>query len=45
MAAPPLNGFVVRRRPISVLKTGDEAGEDTKLLAVPIDRLRPLYGA
>jgi inorganic pyrophosphatase len=34
---------VVRCRPIGLLKMSDEAGGDTKLLAVPIDRLTPLY--
>ncbi len=36
-------GVVVRCRPIGLLKMSDEAGGDTKLLAVPIDRLTPLY--
>jgi len=36
-------GVVVRCRPIGLLKMVDEAGEDTKLLAVPIDKLTPLY--
>jgi inorganic pyrophosphatase len=36
-------GVVVRCRPIGLLKMSDEAGEDTKLLAVPIDKLTPLY--
>jgi len=36
-------GVVVRVRPIGILKMTDEAGGDTKLLAVPIDRLTPLY--
>jgi inorganic pyrophosphatase len=36
-------GVVVRVRPIGILKMTDEAGEDTKLLAVPIDKLTPLY--
>jgi inorganic pyrophosphatase len=36
-------GVVVRCRPIGMLKMTDEAGEDTKLLAVPIDKLTPLY--
>jgi len=36
-------GVVVRCRPIGILKMVDEGGEDTKLLAVPIDRLTPLY--
>ncbi|HYC37960.1 MAG TPA: inorganic diphosphatase [Usitatibacter sp.] len=36
-------GVVVRCRPIGLLKMTDEGGGDTKLLAVPIDRLTPLY--
>jgi inorganic pyrophosphatase len=36
-------GVVVRCRPIGLLKMTDEAGGDTKLLAVPIDKLTPIY--
>jgi inorganic pyrophosphatase len=36
-------GVVVRCRPIGLLKMSDEAGNDTKVLAVPIDKLTPLY--
>ena len=36
-------GVVVRCRPLGLLEMTDEAGGDTKLLAVPIDRLTPLY--
>jgi len=36
-------GVVVRCRPIGLLKMSDEAGNDTKVLAVPIDKLPPLY--
>jgi len=44
MAPHPLvSGSVVRCRPIGMLKMRDEAGADTKLLAVPIDKLSPLY--
>jgi len=38
-------GVVVRCRPIGMLKMSDEAGTDTKVLAVPIDKLTPLYRA
>jgi len=38
-ALPP--GVVVRCRPIGMLKMTDEAGEDAKLLAVPVDKLTP----
>ncbi|MES2236671.1 MAG: inorganic diphosphatase [Rugosibacter sp.] len=40
-ALPP--GVVVRCRPIGMLKMVDEAGEDAKLLAVPVDKLTTLY--
>jgi inorganic pyrophosphatase len=36
-------GVVVRCRPIGLLNMTDEAGQDSKLLAVPIPRLTPLY--
>lgn len=36
-------GVVVRCRPLGVLKMEDEAGGDSKLLAVPIDRTLPWY--
>ena len=38
-----ITGVVVRCRPIGVLKMEDDAGDDTKLLAVPVDKLTPLY--
>ena len=38
---PP--GVVVRCRPIGMLKMTDEAGDDAKLLAVPVDKLTPMY--
>jgi inorganic pyrophosphatase len=41
--APLISGVVVRCRPIGMLKMSDEAGEDTKVLAVPIDKLSSLY--
>ena len=40
---PLITGVVVRCRPIGMLKMEDEAGDDTKVLAVPIDKLSPLY--
>ena len=36
-------GVVVRCRPIGILNMTDEAGSDKKILAVPIDKLTPLY--
>jgi inorganic pyrophosphatase len=40
---PLISGVVVRCRPVGMLKMTDEAGEDTKLLAVPIDKVCTLY--
>ena len=36
-------GVVVPCRPIGILKMEDEAGGDAKLLAVPIDKILPIY--
>jgi len=41
--APLLSGCVIRCRPIGVLKMTDEAGEDAKILAVPVEKLTPCY--
>ncbi len=40
---PLITGVVVRCRPIGMLQMEDEAGGDAKILAVPIDKLSPLY--
>jgi inorganic pyrophosphatase len=40
---PLISGVVVRCRPIGMLKMTDEAGGDSKLLAVPIDKLCNIY--
>jgi inorganic pyrophosphatase len=40
---PLLPGVVVQCRAVGVLKMQDEAGEDAKLVAVPISKLTPLY--
>ena len=40
---PLIPGVVVRCRPIGMLKMIDEAGGDEKLLAVPVDKLTPIY--
>ena len=40
---PVVHGSVIRCRPIGMLAMTDEAGVDTKLLAVPVDKLCPLY--
>src|SRR4026208_2014753 len=38
-----ITGVVLRCRPVAMLRMEDEAGDDTKVLAVPIDKLTPLY--
>ena len=40
---PVAMGAVVPCRAIGVLKMDDEAGGDAKLLAVPIDKVLPIY--
>ena len=40
---PLISGVVVRCRSLGMLKMTDEAGEDAKVLAVPIDKLCGLY--
>ena len=40
---PLLTGIVVRCRPVGLLRMEDESGEDTKILAVPIDSSCGLY--
>ena len=40
---PLITGVVLQCRPIGMLKMSDEAGDDTKLLAVPVDKLSSLY--
>lgn len=40
---PLLPGSVVRCRPIAVLEMTDEAGGDSKILAVPVKKLSGLY--
>ena len=40
---PLITGVVVRCRPVGMLRMKDEAGDDTKILAVPIVKLTPLY--
>lgn len=40
----PVNRYcVLRCRPIGVLNMEDEAGMDKKILAVPVDKLTPIY--
>jgi inorganic pyrophosphatase len=40
---PLISGSVVRARPIGMLAMTDEAGPDAKLLAVPVEKLLPMY--
>lgn len=40
---PVVPGAVIRSRPIGVLMMHDEAGQDEKVLAVPVERLNPYY--
>jgi inorganic pyrophosphatase len=40
---PLLSGSVIRVRPIGLLKMTDEAGPDSKILAVPVDKLTKQY--
>lgn len=40
---PVISGSVIRCRPIGVLKMEDEAGQDAKVLAVPVDKICQLY--
>ncbi|HYD58314.1 MAG TPA: inorganic diphosphatase [Burkholderiales bacterium] len=43
MPLPLVPGCVIRCRPIGMLAMTDEAGEDTKVIAVPIDKVFPAY--
>lgn len=40
---PLISGSVVKVRPIGMLRMTDEAGEDAKVLAVPTEKLLPMY--
>jgi inorganic pyrophosphatase len=40
---PVVPGCIIRSRPIGVLMMEDEAGQDEKILAVPVDKLHPFY--
>jgi len=40
---PLKGGTVIACRPVGVLSMSDESGEDAKIMAVPIDRLSPIY--
>ncbi|MBE0494325.1 MAG: inorganic diphosphatase [Thiomicrospira sp.] len=40
---PLMVGSVIRCRPIGVLKMSDDGGEDAKVIAVPVNKLTPIY--
>ncbi|WFE69057.1 inorganic diphosphatase [Thiomicrospira sp. R3] len=40
---PLMVGSVIRCRPIGVLKMTDDGGEDAKVIAVPANKLTPIY--
>ncbi len=40
---PLLSGCVIRCRPLGLLQMTDEHGPDGKILAVPVDKMTPLY--
>jgi len=40
---PLRHGSMIRCRPVGVLKMTDESGVDAKIIAVPHDKLTPLY--
>ena len=40
---PLISGSVIRCRPVGMLEMADEAGEDHKILAVPVTQLTKLY--
>jgi inorganic pyrophosphatase len=41
MPLPLIPGSVIRVRPVGMLKMTDEAGEDTKIIAVPVSKVFP----
>ena len=40
---PVISGSVIRVRPLGMLEMTDEAGKDSKIIAVPVDKLSSLY--
>ncbi len=40
---PVVPGSVIRCRPVGMLNMADESGQDEKLIAVPHDKLTPIY--
>jgi inorganic pyrophosphatase len=43
MPLPVVPGAVIRVRAVGMLKMKDEAGEDTKIIAVPVSKVFPAY--
>ncbi len=43
MPLPLVPGSVIRVRPVGMLRMVDDAGEDTKLVAVPVSKIYPAY--
>jgi len=41
--SPVVAGAIVRVRPVGALMMKDEAGDDEKVIAVPVDKLHPFY--
>ena len=42
---PVISGSVIRVRPLGMLEMTDEAGKDSKIIGVPIDKLSSLYSS
>ena len=40
---PVIAGAVLRSRPVGMMRMEDEAGEDEKIIAVPVSKLHPYY--
>lgn len=40
---PLIAGSVIKVRPVGVLQMTDESGQDAKVIAVPVDKLSPIY--
>lgn len=40
---PVMPGAIIRSRPVGVMIMEDEAGDDEKIIAVPVDKLHPYY--
>jgi inorganic pyrophosphatase len=40
---PLVHGAIIRARPVGMLRMTDESGPDAKILAVPVDKLTPMY--